>query len=445
MINPPDLIQIDIKKECPVWVTPEAAAEPNRAPEAHYTDRSRVLDYHECPRKRYWGYEFYRVGIQLKAAAIPLVTGAHTHVGLEALLKGYQPDDAVADALAGYDLEVGRRGLDLDNITEDQTFVRAEQRALVEALTRAYAAYQLPKLKEDYLVLEVEKEDAFPFVYSEGRMVFWQARTDGLLRDKMTDDLVAMSFKTAAVWDRRKDAEASHDMQGLSEPAAVEYRRYPDRIAGVKMEYLIKGTRREYPESSGRWVTYNPLIRAWRLRGITPDLDRYSWKYQRAKGWETFNVWEADDIGGVKGWIEMILTGRVEPIEEDCLASIFVLNPVYSRRPIDTLNWIQQVSLQEEKILDLSAAVASFPGIGRDADEVLNRCFPQHTRSCDYPGTCEFLALCFGNEKVFDLIESGYYEWRIPNHVPEREHFRRQLRDNPGSMPAGYNLPEVGR
>jgi hypothetical protein len=412
------------------------------------TDRSRVIEYQRCPRARWWGYEYKGRGIRPKAASIPLSTGTYVHVGLGALLEGKGVEAAVKAAVNGYMLEIERRDIQVEYLTEDRVYVAHEQKALIEALIRAYEAWQLPRLLEEYDVLEVEQEDLFGLTEEIG----WQARLDGLLREKASGDLYVMSFKTAASWDRRKESEGRHDMQGLSEPRAVEVRlkqdwkiaiyplgaantfliqwrgkQYvewlaslpiPPKIQGVKMEFLIKGTRREHPQGSGRYVTYNPLIRAYRFRGITPDQDQYSWKYSSRKGWETFNVWEADDIGGVKGWVEMLKSGQVEG-GEDCLAQTFVLNPPYMRLPEETERWERQTRMQEGAVSEGSGVVNA----GWCGDEVdmsyLDRYFPQHTRSCDYPDACDYQSICWGSRSPEELLAEGRFIWREPHHEPE--------------------------
>src|SRR5271170_4793630 len=50
------------------------------------------------------------------------------------------------------------------------------------------------------------------------------SRHDALLRERSTNFLYLLSFKTAGQWDRRKEQEAQIDMQGLSEAVDVDNR-----------------------------------------------------------------------------------------------------------------------------------------------------------------------------------------------------------------------------
>ena len=185
------------------------------------TDRSRTLAFHECPRRRFYGYEYLGTGVRLKAAAVPLITGTYVHEGLACLLLGKPVEEAVQIALEGYMLEVESRGIQLESIHQDKLYIAYEQKALIEALLRAYAIHQLPILLKDYVVLEVEREEVLPLSSN----LIWQARLDALLMEKAEgNDLHIMSFKTAASFDKRTDAGNRHDMQGISEAAAVNHR-----------------------------------------------------------------------------------------------------------------------------------------------------------------------------------------------------------------------------
>ena len=42
-------------------------------------DRSRILDFQACPRRRYLSYHYLGTGIQRKAKALPLVFGSAFH------------------------------------------------------------------------------------------------------------------------------------------------------------------------------------------------------------------------------------------------------------------------------------------------------------------------------------------------------------------------------
>ena len=286
-----------------------------------YSDRSRCITHHSCPRRRWWEYEHPTSGkvggIQSSRLDMNLLGGSAFHAGIQHLLTGamsghYDPhenpnwvEDAVRGALEGrggwpgYWPLAKSRGLILED-NEDASYVAYEQGAMIEALIRGYEKFCLPQLLERYEVVEVEREDLGEFLIPELPFTLqWGMRGDALLMERGSMDLYILSLKTAKEHGKREEASARHDMQGLSETATVEHRlgkwhqqlndakanlsapgpgtlgipewfvtRYLEgaspNITGVKMEYAIKGKRSEYPRGSGRYTFSNPLIRPWK-------------------------------------------------------------------------------------------------------------------------------------------------------------------------------------
>ena len=470
-----------------------------------YTDRSRVLEFQHCPRARYWAYEYDGRGVSRKAINIPLSTGACTHEGLASLATQAREtggpevdvDQAVGVALQSYERLIEGRGLDVE-ANEMVEFTYLEQRALIEAMIRGYAKRGLPKLLEEFKVLEVEQEDLMPLVdrldtapvwfvdvnrvnmdklAAEGfpglgpdsplvpmqgsdlsgppvfrgpleldEEIWWQSRADGLLEELSSGDLYVLSYKTAASWDDRTEASANHDMQGLSEAAAINHRLAAltdgplagRKVFGVKMEHLLKGDRRK--DSSGMRKQCSPLIRGYRKldQGVTEDIWTYAWsdtwtcsephpmrkskwyptgmcegngkRHKLPDAYEPFNAWEQP--GGVKAWIDMLAAGQVQPEAGDCLSAQLVLPVPYFRDDQQIADWLEQTKEQETKVTLAMQEAQTPPDRGW-----LNRNFPQHSRACDYPSKCPFQDLCWGAAK--DPIGSGIYVQRRPHHEPE--------------------------
>lgn len=426
------------------------------------SDRSRKLEYQRCPRARYLGYHIYGTGIQQARMSIPLVTGTHVHRGIEALLIGKTVDEAVKLAVTAYRAEIERRGLDIGE-AEEAYFVAYEQMALVEALIRTYAIRMLPELLARYDVVEVEFEDCETMLDSGNFKLDWQAKADALLREKSSGDLYVYSLKTAAGWDKRKDRENRHDDQGLSELWTIETRmRRKDpnapEIQGIKMDFLIKGGRKETPKDSGRYVTYNHLIRGWKRIGIVPGEDSYAWRWEYPdpanpekkkrlsyKNWAPFNVWEEDSIGGVKGWIEMLSAGVVQPGAGDPLRDaapeelrlnpgpVLFVSPVpYFRQPEHVSDWVEQTQNQEERVAVNVELVETARKTGMvkatpDVDgyrSVLNIAFPQNRRACDWPSQCQFQSVCFENVFGQDPRTHGDFINRVPHHETELKRWK---------------------
>lgn len=430
---------------------------------ATLTDRSRIITAQECPRRRYLAYHAEGSGLTLKSQNIPLLTGTMVHRGLASLLLGEPIETVVADVVKAYGESVAARGLDV-NATEDMASVATEQIALAEALLRVYHRAQLPKLLAEYEVLEVEVDSVYRI--SESPAIDLMFRPDGLLRHKETNDLYVLSFKTASMYDGKRAEEGLMDMQGLSELAGTEARLSEmwhrlfaadpqdvsaeelgctsalrdylasvgsaPKVQGIKMEYLIKGLRKEDGDS-GRYIQWSHLIRGWWKHGITEADNEFAWKYtftkpdgssgRLGKGWERFNAWEMPF--GIAGWIDMLASGSVQAgvVADDPIEAAIVAPVPYYRQASDVEDMLQQVIAQETRIANglVILNTATTPD-ERRID--LNENFPQHRRSCLWPSRCSFLDLCKDSNIAADPLASGLYIRRVPHHMPELQKFQ---------------------
>ena len=471
------------------------------------TDRSRTIDYQECHRKRFLGYHFpiqgVNLGIAPARANIYLHDGICVHHGLALLRTGSTIDEAVRESLALYWKVVREAGLKLEP-DDDPDYVGKEQAALIEACLRAYAIVRLPELLRKFEVLEVEREDVFPLgeftipgvlrtqvpagvnahdpkqqhklVVLENRgdvryVVGWQSRCDALLLERETGDLYIQSDKTAAYWGDKVDKQNQHDMQGLSEVAAVEVRlekwwnqvhnpdtykaafafniptpmyQYlkelpaPPKIQGVRMEFILKGKRSKDKDGEGPRLQRSPLVRGWRNQGVTARSDDYAWSWNwrdemgkkkalNWQNWKSFAAWEIP--GGIKRWVEELLApdamgySKVQREAGSCLEQQFVCPMPYFRQDVDMANWYQQTRFQEEEVhgqlVILQEAIQEHGWESGTVTTLLNRWFPQYRRSCDWPDACEFQDVCFSVAVGRDPIGSGLYRPRVPHHQPE--------------------------
>lgn len=480
------------------------------------TDRSRTIDYQECHRKRFLGYHFPvplpssntpfgSVGIRPSRENIYLHDGICVHHGLALLRTGKNVEEAVRESLALYWKVVREAGLKLEP-DDDPDYVGKEQAALIEACLRAYALVRLPELLKKFEVLEVEQEDLFPLgeftipgvlrtqvppgvnahdpnqanrlvvVENTGDVRYvigWQSRCDALLLERETGDLFIQSDKTAAYWGDKVDKQNQHDMQGLSEVAAVEVRLEkwwqivqdarrngskvtyhlhprmyellaeapaPPKIQGVRMEFILKGKRSKDKDGEGPRLQRSPLVRGWVNRGVTPGTDQYAWSWNwrdemgkkkalNWQNWKSFPAWELP--GGIKRWVEEMLApdamgySYVQREAGSCLEQQFVCPMPYFRQDVDMADWYQQTRCQEEEVHQrLVCLQDAIQELGWEAQEVrtlLNRWFPQYRRSCDWPDACEFQDVCFSVAVGRDPIGSGLYRPRVPHHQPEVE------------------------
>jgi len=448
-----------------------------------YTDRSRLLSYQSCHRKRWLEYETPTDGLVNGVRPIrlnrDLLIGSAAHKGVEGLLRiaaeegGRRPTPEEIDGIIGEVLDGGEgsegvvpmmktHGLSLGE-NEDATFVYHETIAMIEATIRGYEKFVLPQLLERFTVVEVEQEE-LGLVQHDGFSVLWGARLDALLMDKDNLNLYVLSLKTAKEHGKRDEDSATHDMQGISETFVAEQRlgkwqeildnasnaqeiqamskvhgipywfahRYATgaspNITGVKMEFLLKGRKSEWPKGSGRWSYSNPLISPWKKSDGLGE-PAYAWKFEfkdpygmnhrLGKGWNRIKVWE--DIG-VKAWIEKLANEDIQGMGPGAgIASMYVLPMEYFRNQEHIERWKRQAVGQEKRIY---AGREKMKGliVGQIPEEVLDEFFPQFTKSCDWPVKCDFQEICFGpSQYLLNPLESGLYQIRDANHKVEEE------------------------
>lgn len=374
-------------------------------------DRSRIIRYFQCPRAYFWAYVYGDKGLAPTRRPVPLAIGGAVHKGLENLLRGASEDAAVDEARALFRKELADGGLSLGP-DEAVLFVYREQELLVEALVRVYARRGLPRLLRDYEIIEVEQEVDLPL--SDG--LTFMSRADGLLRKRTDGGLYVLSFKTARRYDKRLSADGSHDVQGLSECAALQ-QKFDERIIGVQMDYLIKGGREEWPKGSGNFIQNTPLLHPW-YNG-----KEWAWSYRwrdasgghaLQKGYGRVNVWE---YMSVSEWVSLLDSGRVQPEAGDCLDGVLVYPYPYLRRVEEIKDWVEQTAAVGARIHRDSAEIGPCATKTR-----LNTLFPQNRRACDWPSPCSFQSLCFG-PVADDPVGSGLFTERRAHHDTEIERF----------------------
>ena len=401
-----------------------------------FTRRSAIVQYQRCPRSRYWQYEFSGGGLEPIRQSIPLVTGTGVHLGLASLLNGEAPQKAISASLGWYDASCERRGLKLDDL-EDYSFVYRQQRALIEAQIWLGHYRIIPKLREVYDILEVERQGQIP---DFGAGVALNYRPDALLRSREDGDLYILSWKTAAQVGKWTEDDARVDMQGISEMWARKNDATPPpgEIRGVQMVFLLKG--RKVPMSgqdndvdSKQKRLDSPLIWGYQDKSFPPKLAaaRYyhctgphpmrksKWYptgqceqlgklHRRGDDWESFPTWEAM---GVAEWMRLLDAGEVAADEGDVLARQWTMPVPFYRTPRQTESWLRQTRTQEERIAAVTAPdLVLSPEIRQ---VVMDDVFPQYTHNCNhlFGGTCPCYELCWGPPQVAESpLDSGIYQ-----------------------------------
>jgi len=374
-----------------------------------YISRSAVETDRRCPRSRFLGYLFDGRGLDRTELSIPLATGSNVHKGLEIILKDLKQAEhkfnltengkrqsfsevfnpkskwfkkvvnvAVGTAKAIYRTELETRGFikEPGALNEFDEYTINEQEALVEALIRAFAIQVVPTLIKEYKIVDIEREEQSelckvqPLPDHKPISIVLEGKCDAILESRENGEIVLVSFKTSKYSpydDSRKDKNAHHDLQGITETwltqarliqessantaeivlanlessreIAPEWCKEPikkvidwierksqkivKRVAGVQMIYLLKGWRGETPKGSGQYKDASPLIHGWRKPNLATNLWDYAWSYEYpnpenpsgvsrlGKGWEKFDVWD-DFEGGVEKWIDLLCSEETD-------------------------------------------------------------------------------------------------------------------------------------
>jgi len=451
------------------------------------TSNSAYGTWHSCQRRRWWAYEALSDsasgarGWERQRLSLPLSTGGWCHrvaqgfFTLEIMRQAapdafisvptwdwvpeghLHPTDAsgvISAALAGYCSEARERGLDLglqmDGSLPEEKFVErtiAEQAALLEAFGWAFLRVRLPRLLEEYELLDVEREE---YTLLSGD-VGLQSRCDAVLRRRSDQRLFIYNLKTSGNPDKRWKDSFEVDAQLMTETLAVE-RRLGERVYGVIIDGFDKGVRveldfqtlKERPKAEAeKWVGQRSrLIYGYKCEDIPGRPTLYDYEGTTRKGWGKFAVWEeafahveqhsqklekayletfkgpnaqldgvnVDMAGGmgpmssVEYWVNWIPQEQVE--------AAFVTLPPIMRSDRTVESAVRQMVSVEQQIRVNRDIVERHP-------ETLDAWFPQNFRSCVYPSRCAFYELCHGN--AADDPASNGFQPRTANHPLEVE------------------------
>ncbi len=422
------------------------------------TSRSEYLAYQTCHRLRLLqchtgseGLGSVGVGWSPAKASIPLAKGSAVHLGLQRLLEGASPDEAVQDALREFDSDVLGRGLH-DVREADQEYTFHEQKAVAEVAVRVWAQRRLPYFKSTYRVLAIEREAP---VAQLAHGIGFQSRADGILERLDNGNIEILSFKTASTWRRTQDEENENDVQGLSEAWTAS--KVYGRADAILMEYLVLGARKyakpPAPETDDPldaeegWSAFEDrgpklqdsfLVRPWL---VGPN--KWAWR-TKVRGPEGTSITAArmfDPNFGTKGkarteslmlhgewsatktpvwehmelkdWVELLTSQQVWPYNFDPLAHVCVSRS-YSRQAFELEDWRREAGWQEARVREgVQALEHGHPMLSQQ--EVLDSYFDRNRKACGmmFGAPCQFKGACWKGEV---LGQSPRYVPRQPNH-----------------------------
>lgn len=448
-----------------------------------YSSQSATSCYMECPRRYLYQYRLYGTGIVPKFSSVPLLAGGCLHKAVENIAEQWLTrsssiidiDSAVAVAKESYREEISRRPLATTHSQEEeieQQFVIQEQLALVEAMIRLWYLKEWPKIIEYYDILAVEQEIVFDL-----GPVKYQSKPDLILLHKKNGDVVNYSLKSVKQGGDRLEKSYKVQLQAVTEPYATsiwltelketlesarnllnatgnslpqlsymskaigtigrtleKYSSIPNKSSATRFCYIIKGDRKESRRGNGQYRTDNPFI--YGLRKFTASGIDYAWSWfypkpendsgwgRLGKGWEQFPVWEDGEVGGVKGWMDMLAKG--EGIQSD-IGEGHVFDKYILSQPDVFTNW-QMIESRITQLRNIEGKIRLDLDELRDSPIYLDSRFPQNTNSCFFPTPCDYLPICpngndFYKQHIADdplSEEFGRFERRISHHEPER-------------------------
>ena len=276
------------------------------------TTQSKAKATDKCMRYRWWAYEApagEARGWELKRLVLPLATGQWCHVIAQELFEQQlRPEEVIAAAREGYVAQVRAQGLELGlqldgAVAEEQFLERTiqEQAALIEAFGWAFLRVRLPRLLDEYEVLDVEREE----VTLLSGDVALQSRCDAVLKRKADQRVFVYNLKTAKDPHRKQwQDQWLYDQQMMTETLAVE-RRLGERVYGVVVDGFDKGER-----VTCWWWNYKELREGF---SKAPAEGAEKWQRQRSKllycyksdvvpGSPPLYDWDGTGKGNSKGW-----------------------------------------------------------------------------------------------------------------------------------------------
>lgn len=339
------------------------------------------LDW-QCPRKRYWHYEYDGKGIVTDTTYLELYLGTTIHDGLAAFAHGKGIEEVAAAAHA----QMLESLLKPEAHTPEEEEFAKEQATLTEGLLRGFHKHVWPRLMEEYPTIVAIEE---PMTYKHDGLAFL-AKPDLVVEDK-EGNFWYIEYKSTS---SKKDAWINSWETAIQLHATV---RAIEQTKGVKLTgVVVQGLYKGY-ETYGKQTS--PFCYAYRKSGNPPFLeDQISYEYRA--GWKKYPVWNLE--GGIKSW--------VENMSSELLADQFPQAPPIFVKDDLIDAFFKQRAFREQQIRDTMQ--------GEITEIELNEIFPMHFDKCvpSFGKPCAYKRLCFS--PVQDPLTAGY-EYRDSSHELE--------------------------
>lgn len=363
-------------------------------------DRSRTVTDWQCPRRRYYGYDYGGRGLVGAGLALELFLGTSIHDALAAIAMQQRQEGKV-----DIDRIVERATTTVrETLSEEQQFevgagevdFAQEQAALVEGLLRGFHKVVWPALLAEYpQIVAVEQEMEYQV---DDRLTF-MAKPDLILANE-AGEWVYIEYKSTSSKKEEWINSWNTAVQLHSTIKAVEA-TLGQAPTHVKVVGLYKG-----------YVSYgkqnSPFCYCYKKAGNPPFFqDQVQYDYK--PGFKRSPVWELE--GGVRGW--------VEEMPHAMLVDQFPTTPPIFVNEDLVSSFFEQRKWREHEI-DLAKSLLE-SGEESAKEGILDITFPQRFDQClpAYGHGCPFRKLCFSG---VDPLSAGY-EWRESHHAKEAAQF----------------------
>lgn len=349
----------------------------------------------ECPRRRYWAYEYDGTGLDAEVESLEQFMGTSLHDGLAAIALFHQKGSVDIDLIA----ETARQQVS-DNLRangvgtpEQIENFAAEQGALIEGLLRGYHRHAWPLLLAKYpKILAVEADCSFR--HNERG----EADPKGLWEFMAKPDLVlATEDESEIVYVEAKSTGTKKEQWINSWDKAVQVHATQPAIEstlGVKPTgAIVQGFYKGYV-SYGKLSS--PMCYAYHRWG-NPPFTQTETLYEYRAGYKRYPTWQLE--GGVKKWIDGMPSEVLMeqfPVTPTIFPDADLLTRFFSQRGVRELDIRMTRELLMNPDLDETSRTA-----------MLDVTFPQRFNKCkpSWGFECPMQVLCFGN--MGDPLKAG--------------------------------------
>jgi len=383
------------------------------------SDRSRYECTFQCPRKRYFNYEYGGRGIVGMGFAEDLAFGSGIHNGLEELILTGDMDLALKRLEAEIE--------ECEGETADGYPKKDEWYAMGYGMLSLFNNIVLPKQQEQFDIKDTELE----IVLELTNNLIWMSRIDAhlLRKAKGTHLPYVWEYKTSATNYADELVNSAQDnFQFLMEAAALEH--HYDTVGGDSTLYVggtqllvllkgvktwasateeargIKGQRRMGPFTYA-YFKGDPFA-SYDSTDYKPD-----WQPKYHAGWSRVPIWVYPGLE--RYYSEEFFYDKKHKSYKDNMGLIFQPQPIsLDRKKFENLK--TQIIAVEGHIYDGVQDIEDNP---THTAGLLDAYFPQNFLNCHKDGgfnkkDCPYVPVCHGGDSPDPA--DGIYRWREPNH-----------------------------